>query len=272
MIDSAQQAGKLIRNLRRQRELTGGELGRKVGLSQSKISKIETGFYAKLQPQEIEAILNILDAPKTIRQQIYRAMETPDPRTLVYRDYNTRYDFKLWTKLERKTTQKRTYTINLVPAFLQIAEYRQALLKAYGIPEDIRAHIMEESLVQQDFLWDKRRSYHFIMHQAALYTSPLAHAAHIVQLDRLERVIDIPNVTLGIVPFQNGLPLSENGSFALFDESHVTLTVAYGDIESTDPKDITLHVKIFEALDRLAWYGQDAKQLVSEATSFYLNK
>ncbi|MEK7152781.1 MAG: helix-turn-helix transcriptional regulator, partial [Patescibacteria group bacterium] len=97
----SKQIGETIRTLRRQRNLTGEELARKAGLSQSKISKIETGQYRNLQIKELEIVLNILDAPKTIRQQIQLAMDHLQPDMIVHKAYGIPY-MSGYVEIEKK--------------------------------------------------------------------------------------------------------------------------------------------------------------------------
>src|ERR1700691_1655660 len=119
--------GQLIRELRRQRNMTGGELAQRIGLSQSKISKIETGLDTNIPSSRIEKILNILEAPQTIRQQIQASLGNSD--IVQVRRLRTRPVSAHERALEelRVVNLLRTFSFNLCPALLQTVEYREAL-------------------------------------------------------------------------------------------------------------------------------------------------
>lgn len=260
--------GQLIKGLRRQRNMTGEELGKRVGLSQSKISKIEIGFYEQLHLKEVDAILNILDAPKTIRQHIYKLMDRAQLSTPGIRPYRLQYRSEYY-ELQLKTLYLRMYVINSIPALLQTADYRLASLKRYGVTQEETKLKMKAALKWQDLLWDTKHTFHIILLQAALYTLLLPASRHIAQLDRIERLIDLPNVKIGIIPVEAGLPLPENGLFVLYDENVLIKPMADYEIESIDPDDIALHLKIFRELDRLAYYNDEAKAYIRKAMAHF---
>jgi transcriptional regulator with XRE-family HTH domain len=259
---SNQQVGRTIQELRKRRGLTGEELGRKAGLSQSKISKIETGFYPRLQVEEVDKILNILDATDTIRQQIYQELELARPQDLLHRPFHISCSIGYYD-LEEKSALMRVYTQHLVPVQLQTAEYRVGLLQHFGVPERDMPVFMKEANKRQDLLWNKQYSFHFLMHESLLYTpEPGQNGPGKQQMDRIERFIGIPNVKIGLIPLTAGMPLIEHGPFALWDDHTVNIASASGDILSHDKKMIELHMRAFAELDRLAVYGDEARQMI----------
>lgn len=268
MTVQSQQVGRLVRQLRKQRDITGIELGKRAGLSQSKISKIETGYYPVLHAAEVEKILNILDAPKTIRQQVSVALGKMNMERLQIGVPGLQLRIKP-PEYRRNVKQYRIFGINLIPVLLQIAPYRHAILKSYSMDQDDINEWMKEMITRQDLLWQKDVSFYFVIHEAALYTSPATTAEQLAQLDRVERVMDIKNVTLGIIPLQAGLTLTENASFALHDDAMVSKTIANGEIESTDEEDIALHARIFKELERLSVGGDEAKMLIRRAYDYF---
>ena len=268
MVAGGQQIGQLIRQLRRQQGMTGAELGRKAGLSQSKISKIETGSYAVLRPVEVEKILNILNASKTIRQQFAVALGDMRARNTWVKVYNVHLGIKP-PEYRQHIKKYRVFGINIIPALLQIPPYRYAVLQSYGIEQDAIREWMKEMVKRQDFLWQKGLSFHFIMSEAALYTLPANIEAQVEQLDRVERMIGMPNITIGIVPLQAGLTVTENASFVLHDDKRLVKTIGNGEIESTNEEDLILHARIFKELERSSVVESEAKELIGKARKYF---
>lgn len=135
--------------------------------------------------------------------------------------------------------------------------------------KELGSEIMKETIQRQDLLWDQRHTFHFILQQTALYTKPANYAVQLAQLDRLERLTDVPNIKIGVVPLEAGLPVTENATFALYDNERLMKTVANGDIRSSDPQDIALHARIFADLDRRALYYDEAKKYIRQAISYF---
>lgn len=265
-------AGNIIRQLRKEHGYTGEELARQTNLSQSKISKIETGQYPHLQLQDIEKILNTLHASSAIRQQITAGFEVQLLGS--YRLYRYKYNSPFDTTLEdeRKTSFLCSFVMSALPALLQTMEYRGALLKRYELHEEDYMLAMKVCLKRQDLLWDKDHRFHFIIHEAALYSVPANRKVQLAQLDRLERFIGVPHIKVGIVPLEAGLPPVENGNFVLYDQRQLTIMSATSEVRLTDASDIAVYKKIFTELDQKASYEESASHLVQKAVDFFRNR
>jgi transcriptional regulator with XRE-family HTH domain len=270
MSNNNQLVGKLIRELRKLQNMKGEELGRRVGMSQSKISKLENGLYPCLRFKEIERILNILNAPDSTRQRIYRAIDSVQPNELQYRPFNLQYakDYGL----ERKATSIKVFSPYIVPALLQTNEYRLALLKSYATTEE-DMDIIRSIARRQELLWDKNRRFHFIMHQGVLYSSPPGQRwLGLPQIDRLERFMALSSIKIGFIPVESGMPTVEFGPFVLHDERLLLHGTVDGDLLSTNGKGVALYTHIFTELSRLAVYGDEAKRLIRTAIDFWDKK
>ena len=234
-------------------------------MSQSKISKIETGFYTQLIPSEIEMILNILDAPKDISQQVAQAIIDGNQQ------YTTRKVTPRWLaaskvfERERETRLLRNFTFQLIPAILQTVEYRNALMEHYDQNDTNYNVIMQ----RQDLVWDGNHRYHIILHEASLYTIFSAHRVHIAQLDRLERFIGAEYMKLGVIPLEVGLAPFENSIFVLYDERLVVTVIGSNEIELDSQIDIAEHIRMFKALERKAEYDDGARRLIHKAADYF---
>lgn len=261
--------GKTIQDLRRQLHMTGEELGQRAHLSQSKISKIETGFYGRLKYDEVQKILNILGASKTIQQQILRAVDetahvTQKHHALQGVTFNSDAGER-----ERGARTIKVYVANGIPALFQTVTYRKASLEYKGFNDAEVQLGIQHTLARQDLIWEGGRTYHIIIPQAALYTLVTSRRQHLVQLDRLERYMGLSNLKLGIISVTAGQVLAEHGSFALYDDQTLVQALPRGETSTQDALDIELCREIFVALDRLAGYGEDAVQLVRKAMEYF---
>lgn len=268
MAAETKQLGQIIKNLRKEHHLSGEDLGKKAGLSQSKISKIETGYYPYINPKEIENILNILECPKTIRQQVDRLLTEIEPSTTLKRPYSLPQ--KLGAQVGKQAKSIVMFAYNSIPCIFQTYAYREASVLRYGRPPEEMQLFIKDMLERQELLWDKERSYHVILHQAALYTCPVSKGQQLAQLDRLQTMMDLPNVKVGILPVEAGLSLIENSNFVIYDRKWLFLCLAKGDVETQDIEDITIHLRVFAELEYLAHYSDEAKNLVRKAMEYFM--
>jgi transcriptional regulator with XRE-family HTH domain len=265
MPTGSKMVGQLLKELRQKQQMTGEILGRKAHMSQSKISKIEMGYYPNLQINEIERILNILNTPNDIRIRIYREMEQSQPLSLLHKPYDATFAADYYA-LESKASTLRVFCLQAVPVLLQTTAYRLAALKRFSNAEEDLGTLMKQAQSRQDLLWDQSRSFHFIMHHMMLYTMPTNQRdLQDLQLDRIERMMDMPNIKIGIIPLESGLCWAEVGPFALHDKKTLFMASASGDIVSTDAGNIATYGRVFGELDQLAIYGKDAKALLATA-------
>lgn len=256
------QVGATIRELRKKRGITGVELGHKTNLSQSKISKIETGSVAP-KPDELKKILNILGAPMTIRQQILRSI---DNAAYAFGNFQIGfYENTNYIQLDRQSKIVRTFVTNAVPAVLQTFDYRKAYLRLNGLKEEEMGENLKSLNMRQDLLWEGKPKHHILIPQAALYTVIADKPVHRAQLDRIERMLALPNLDIGIIPTEAGFLPFEFTAFAIFDDRVLLNALAHGETQSTDPATIELHLNIFAGLHALACYDDDAAALLRKA-------
>lgn len=259
--------GTTLRDLRRNRSLTGEQLAQKTGLSQSKISKIETGYNENVKFSDIEKILNILNAPQTIQQQILGSLDLP--QVVSRQSYKLKYPFQLPFELESKAKVIRNFSLNHIPAVLQTLECRQYQFKRIGLNDDDYKFALKATIQRQDLLWDRRHKWHFIICESALYTKIGSHTAKLASLDRLEQCMGLDGIKIGIVPLEAGLVVFDVSSFTIYDDVSIVKSSLNEDLHSTNIKDIADHFKVFGELDKLAHYENDAVASIRKAAAYF---
>jgi transcriptional regulator with XRE-family HTH domain len=265
-VRTLQDIGPVIRALRQRKKMTGVELGERAGLSQSKISKIETGVTLPTA-KEVKNILNILNCPKTIRQRILVVYEldAAHPGS----KYRSNYPQHA-LKREVATNHLRCAVLHGVPALLQTTAYREALQSHRNLTPKKFTQIMHETMRRQDLLWDKKRTFHFIIHEAALYAAPGSRDVQLAQLDRLERFCGMRRIKIGIIPLEAGLPtLETTATFVLYDTSLLVLVIGSQELTTDDPESMAEYVKVFGELHQKACYEDEAKRLICKALEFF---
>lgn len=263
---TATEIGGIIRKHRKAQGMTGVTLGELSGISQSKISKIETGRRTSFEHTEIQKLLNILEVPRVISQQVLRSIDADTAS-----DTPRFYDY---TRLvgglayEKNASSIRLYDNSGIPALVQTLTYRKAYTLAYGIRPEKIAEDIKWITARQDAISAKPMQCEILIHEAALYTVFAPKKIHIAQLDRIERLIHSPLMRLGIVSTKAGLPLVDFGPFVIYDANRVYACIVGSEIEIASRDSIEAHGKVFEQLKQLAVYGEEAITIIREAMDY----
>lgn len=265
--NAAQQIGQHIHDLRKQRRLTGEELAQQAGVSQSRVSKIENGYSDSFEPEQVKNILNILKAPKTIRQQVDLLMlQRIANETASQFIYPFQFTDDI-AELDARTSVYRTYLVWALSAVMQTAEYRKAILKKLGLPEAEIPIEITRTMARQDLVWNK--TFYFVMPEAILYTAPAGREAQLAQLDRLERMIGLGRVKVGIIPLEMGLSVFETGTFTVCDDHTVELYLGDRIVRFEEPDMLLNFSRAFTELEQKAVYDEEAIALIRKAMDHF---
>jgi len=262
---SKREIGALVRTYRQKVGLKGTELASLAHISQSKISKIETGYAGSLRPDELTRILNILKVPEHILQQVVISLGPAQPPAIlpVYQELEGNSMLEARAK---KTV--RAFGVSLVHVLLQTYRYRQALLTLHDVKD--LAGEMKRTMLRQDQLWERGKTFHILLAESVLYTCFSNQEIHLAQLDRISRALDLPTKSqVGIIPLEAGLAPRDLGHFTIYDEHTVLDALQSREIETTDPEIVTTYVQVFDQLESLALYGQAAIDRVERAKSHF---
>jgi hypothetical protein len=225
--------------------------------------------YGRVERQLVEKIMNILNPSKTIQQQVRNLMEESDaPSKLTFKAYNSS-NYERILADETNASLIRLFCSNILPAIFQLSEYRRAILRHYEFTPEAAAFEARNIMMRQDLLWEPKRRFRIVLHQAVLYHMPASRLLQRQQLDRLERLADLENVQLGIVATETGMTVHEHSNFVLYDERIVKQSILGGEVESDDRQLIYEFGEVFARLEERAAYGEDCRDLVRQAINYF---
>lgn len=260
--------GKQLRELRLNAGLTGTELARRAGWDQSKTSKIEHG---KTTPTDADirawclhtgAQNHVPDLIATLRNIESAYLEWR--RVL---GTGTKRRQQASVKLEADTELMRWFEPFLIPGLLQTAEYAEEILRNvigfYQITDDLDEGVSKR-LERQQILYRRKHRFHFLLAEQALKTTVGNDDIMTGQLDRLLAVAGMPRVTLGIVPAETRyrVPIS---NFIMFDDRLVMVENVTAELRITQPRELALYGRAFNALSRQSVTGNQARDLIGKA-------
>lgn len=251
---TATEVGSALLALRRERGITGAALGELVGFSQAKISKIERGAL-RPSPGDVERISLALDASREIvadlvRQAIRLRSEGVRPR-LPRRGSAGQQDLY---DVEGRAGLIRVFEPLAVPGLLQISEYARRVIQARhalnlqggaGTRSPETAAMVSLRARRQERLYDDTKTFEFLLMEPVLANRFAPPGYMLAQVDRIEQVSRLPNVTVRIVPMTAYLGLPPPHGFSIFDD-RVVVTETTDSMISRDYGSVDFYSHLFD--------------------------
>jgi transcriptional regulator with XRE-family HTH domain len=248
--------GAALARLRRERGITGQQLGRLAGMSQAKVSKIETGTVAP-SPSDVERLARALDAPESV------VVELRD-RASGLRDQFT--DWRLTAQRlaasqqalaqdEERATRIAVFQVGVVPGLLQTTEYARAVLGDYttvlsgadpGLDSRPPGSAVTIRIQRQEVLDDQDKRFDFVIAESVLSTMVGGPAEMLAQLQRIRTVAAQPNTRVAVLPWNAALSFPPLHGFHLFDDRAVMIDLISTSVTSTGSEDIRVYRAVYD--------------------------
>ncbi|GAA3746657.1 helix-turn-helix domain-containing protein [Salinactinospora qingdaonensis] len=272
MSQPAQQArealGQRLREIRQNAGHTGRRLASLAGWHYTKVSKLEN---AVTSPSEAD--IHAWCSHCSAEEQIPELIATIRNIDGMYVEWRRRLSDGLKQvqessfSLYEQNLRFRIYEASIIPGLLQNANYIAATLQIadnfYNSSSDVDAAVATR-VERQRFLYQGDRRFLFLVEESALRTVLGSREVLLGQLDRLLAVMNLPRVSLGVIPAQTPRELWPGESFLIFDEHTVRIETTSAHLTITQPREIALYVKAFSWLERSALYGDQARVLIRE--------
>lgn len=252
--------------------LSGNALAKRMGIVQSRVSKIqsydlmptegdieawaqETG-----QPERIEELKSMLAEAK--RERLF-ANELRRPGGVVGFEQSV-------GDVERDHTRLGEFQVAVIPGPLQTADYARALLTvptgpaAWNADEAAIEAKITERLRRQEILYDRRKRIQIILTEGALRTMYGTVETQIGQMDKLVSLSRLPSVELGIIDFRRKLPVHPWG-FRIYDDDLV-VSESLADEKSytarDNPEQIAAYLEAFNELRQASVTDTGAEAII----------
>ncbi|RKT56571.1 helix-turn-helix domain-containing protein [Saccharothrix australiensis] len=211
-----------LRLYREQHQLSCEDVASMLGVSASKISRMETGK-SGLQIDDVASLLGFYKVPAPRRKELLDLMRKGEEMGWWERQAGLP---KLWRALidfENKALRIHNYELLMVPGLLQTAEYTRALVKAidptvsdYELDTLVSARMARQTLLSRS----NAPQYLAVIHEAALRIQVGDQAVMRRQLRQLQDAAERPNVTVVVVPMDAGPHVGLRGSFMILEFRH----------------------------------------------------
>jgi len=269
----AQQArealGARLRELRLDAGLSARALAELAGWHFTKVSKLEHGTRPP-STADIRAWCRCCGAEDQVVDLIATARSIDAMYTEWRRQMRAglKHFQETYLPLYEQTTLFRVYENTVIPGLLNTAGYAAAILQFWAglmdLPTDIGAAVAAR-MERQNILYTGNRRFMFVIEEQALRTRVGDVETMAGQLDRLLALMSLPTVSLGIIPAAAERQSLAQGSFWMYDDTRVQVETVSAGLDITQPAEIALYALVFERLQRSAFYGRDARDLIGHA-------
>lgn len=169
--------------------------------------------------------------------------------------------------LVRNGTVIRNFQTFLIPGLVQTPDYsRYRMLEAvrlHGFDPDKVEEAVGARMRRQEVLYDTRKSFEFIIMQAALDYLLCPPDVMRGQLDRLMGVLGLGNVRFGIVSPGRELPVTPYLGFLMVDD--ITVVETFTGADTLRGEESAKYAEIADLLMDSAATGDDARRLLAAA-------
>jgi len=208
-----------LRKLREERELSCAEVAKMLGVSVSKISRIETGI-SGLQSDDVATLLGFYKVPPAKRNELLELLRRGDTKGWWERQAGLP---KLWRAVidyENKATRIQNYEPLIIPGLLQTGEYCEAMLR--GTDETLSDaeidNLVATRMARQTVLTRSTApQFLAVFHEAALRMWVGGQGVMARQLRHLLNMAERPNIMMRAVPFSAGANVALRGSFIILE-------------------------------------------------------
>jgi hypothetical protein len=169
-------------------------------------------------------------------------------------------------RTEQDTRVFRSFQSAIVPGLLQTPDYACAIIERVGRRSGQAMDIDEvvaARMHRQEILHDTSKKFRLVITESALMHWVCAPAAMLGQIDRLGSLAMLPNIRLGVLPFDKQYPLLPTHAFWVYDDQLVIVETVSAQLNLAQPQEIDLYTKVFETMALTAVYDAKAQAVLN---------
>ncbi|MBC9724523.1 Scr1 family TA system antitoxin-like transcriptional regulator [Streptomyces sp. TRM68367] len=267
---------RLASELKRARKAAGlsqGDVTAQTRISPATLYRIEKPE-GRPQMRTLLTLLDLYGVGADVRSRVMALHEGADTQGWLrpYRDA-LRDEYNAYIQFEAEAMVVRNWEALYIPGLLQTEPYAHAVIKGHlpnATPEDLEQRVKarmdrQEVLTKKDPL-----ELTVIMDEAALHRQVGGPHVMAEQLQRLEATVDLPHVSLHVIPWDVGAHPGMPGSFVVLsfadpdDGQIVYIDSMANDSFLESPADIDRYGGIFDDLRRRALSPDDSVALIAK--------
>jgi transcriptional regulator with XRE-family HTH domain len=262
--------GNELKVLRSNVGLSQRNVVRILGMSPSKLSRLESG-HRNLRADDVSALLGLYRVPTERREQLLAAVR--DGRDRNWWQVDDDRLPQLWRDLmgfEREATAIRNWEPLAMPGLLQTEEYADAVIRASidGLSDAEVQFRVSARVNRQQVLSQRDAPGLEVLIDEMVLRRPIGdQAVQRRQLELLVRASQRENITIRVVPFAAGVHPGTYGPLALFQfpKYPSLIFLEHGDsaVFLEEPQHVAKTEQVLRSLRRLALSGDDSAEIIA---------
>ncbi len=262
--------GQELQRLRMLADLSGPQVAQALGISQSKVSRIERGLSAPTLAQAA-AWADAAGASEERRQLVLYLAEAVVNEVITHSERFEGWGLAAEQEIVQREEESARVLLHFQPCFipglLQTAEYARRIL-TFSDPSADTAQALANRLARQQGLYKPARKFEFILTEAALRYRPGPGDVRTAQLSHLASVATLETVSLGVIPADAEMHTLTQTAFILYDDRtddrppFVKVEAPHASLSASEPGDVQVYRNRLDAYRRSAIFGGEAIEFV----------
>lgn len=258
-----------LRKLRDLAGVSGRDLASRIGVSQSKVSRIESGAIVPSLP-EVTAWGKELGVPVETQSRLVALVEVTynevHPWSSALRRGNLQDGLQ---EEESIATRIQVFQPSVVPGLLQTAEYARRVIAMFHqqYTDQDPAAETQSRLHRQLALYDEDRRFDFLITEAALRWRPGPVKLLLAQLNHIASISTLENVTVGLIPLAAEATTLTTHGFVIYEGEEQNAWITVETIHADMKVGAREHTEIYRSrwllLCQMALFGDDAREFLS---------
>ncbi|HVE96597.1 MAG TPA: helix-turn-helix transcriptional regulator [Pseudonocardiaceae bacterium] len=263
--------GEALRAVRAHAGLSGEQLAKRLGISQSRVSRIELGQQVA-SADLVRRWAEVTGAPEKRCAELVGWAESAGSEAVAWRAAMGRGLARLQRdscELEESAATIRSFQPVLVPDLLQVPEYARRIFAA-GNPQHSTSEIAAAVAARMDRqlrLYEGTARFEFVITEAALRWRVGPPHVMLAQLDRITAVAGLDSVDVRVISLDTDLDTWHEHGFSLTDDRTgddpaVAVEIQTSQVITTDPAEVAFYRDAFVRLREAAVYGAEVDALL----------
>jgi len=160
----------------------------------------------------------------------------------------------------------RLFQPNIVPGLLQTAEYARYAIELSTTSQDLSTAVAAR-VARQSILYDRARSFTFIITEGALRWRITPTDVHLAQLHQVSSLSTLANMSVGIIPWSARVAGHQSNMFMLLDDDFGYVETITGEITMEHRPELDQYGAAFAALEQAAVTGEGARAELTRIAS-----
>jgi transcriptional regulator with XRE-family HTH domain len=262
---------RTLRDLRQDAGISGVKAAAAAGISQPRISRIESGIFVPIE-EEIRALCRLYRVPPATRRQLLQTAKDMraevSPARVVLQRGTWRMQQRVG-RIEAAAAEVGVYQPAIIPGLLQTADYARLVFADGGAVTGAELDQAVASRQARAAVLGSGGEFTLIMAEGALRWQAGSPQVMADQLQHIADVVGTAGVQVGIIPQTQSAAVFTTHGFSVYDNRTVIIGTRAATAFITDPRDVTEYVKLFADLTALASFGPEAREILARIAGEY---